>query len=46
MAFLPYTVSAGAQKGRVAFQGNLHRIPQEDYDLIVSQMKAAVEARA
>ncbi len=26
---------------RLAFQGNLHRIPQEDYDLIVSEMKAA-----
>ncbi|MCH6555529.1 MAG: EVE domain-containing protein [Chloroflexi bacterium] len=31
---------------RLAFQGNLHRIPQEDYDLIVSEMKAAAAARA
>jgi predicted RNA-binding protein len=31
---------------RLAFQGNLHRIPQEDYDLIVSEMKAAATARA
>ena len=30
----------------MAFQGNLHRIPREDYDLIVSEMKAAVEAKA
>ncbi len=30
---------------RLAFQGNLHQIPQEDYDLIVSEMKAAT-ARA
>ena len=29
---------------RLAFQGNLHRIPQEDYDLIVSEMKAAANA--
>ena len=46
MAFLPYTVSTGAQKGRKVFQGNLHQIPQEDYDLIVSEMKAATAARA
>ncbi len=31
---------------RLAFQGNLHQIPQEDYDLIVSEMKAAVGAKA
>jgi predicted RNA-binding protein len=31
---------------RLAFQGNLHRIPQEDYELIVSEMRAAVGARA
>ncbi len=31
---------------RLAFQGNLHQIPQEDYDLIVSEMKAATAARA
>ncbi|MCH8921064.1 MAG: EVE domain-containing protein [Chloroflexi bacterium] len=31
---------------RLAFQGNLHRIPQEDYDLIVSEMKAAATAGA
>jgi hypothetical protein len=46
VAFLPDTVSTGAQKGRKVFQGNLHRIPQEDYDLIVSEMKAAATARA
>ena len=31
---------------RLAFQGNLHRIPQEDYDLIVSEMKAAAGVKA
>ncbi len=31
---------------RLAFQGNLHQIPQEDYDLIVSEMKAAAAASA
>lgn len=46
MAFLPYTVSTGAQKGRKVFQGNLHRIPGEDYDLIVSEMKAAAAIKA
>ena len=46
MAFLSDTVSAGAQKGRKVFQGNLHQIPQEDYDLIVSEMKAAARVKA
>ena len=31
---------------RLAFQGGLHQIPQEDYDLIVSEMKAAAAASA
>ena len=31
---------------RLAFQGNLHQIPQEDYDLILSEMKATAGARA
>ncbi len=31
---------------RLAFQGNLHRIPQEDYDLILSEMKATAGAGA
>ncbi len=31
---------------RLAFQGNLHQIPREDYDLIVSEMKAAAAASA
>jgi len=33
-------------KLRAGFQGNLHQIPQEDYDLIVSEMKAAAGAKA
>jgi len=39
-------VSTGAQKGRKVFQGNLHQIPQEDYDLILSEMMAAAAASA
>ncbi len=31
---------------RLAFQGNLHQIPQEDYDLILSEVKATAGARA
>ncbi len=31
---------------RLAFQGNLHQIPREDHDLIVSEMKAATAAKA
>ncbi len=31
---------------RLAFQGGLHQIPQVDYDLIVSEMKAAAAASA
>ncbi len=31
---------------RLAFQGNLHQIPQEDYGLIASEMKAAAAASA
>jgi len=31
---------------RLAFQGNLHQIPQEDYDLILSEMMAAAAASA
>ncbi len=46
MAFLPSPVRTGVQKIRKVFQGNLHQIPQEDYDLIVSEMKAATAARA
>lgn len=30
---------------RLAFQGNLHQIPEEDYELIVSLMRQAVAVR-
>jgi len=46
VAFLPSPVRTGVQKIRKVFQGNLHRIPQEDYDLIVSEMKAAAGVKA
>ena len=31
---------------RLAFQGNLHRIPRGDYDLILAELKQAAAARA
>ncbi len=46
---MPYrrrAVAGWAAHWRLAFQGNLHRIPQEDYALIVSEMKAAAAASA
>jgi predicted RNA-binding protein len=43
---MEYTKKWPPEHWRLAFQGNLHRIPQADYDLIVSQMKAAAGARA
>ena len=42
---LAYTKKWPPQHWRLAFQGNLHQLPQEDYDLIVSEMKQ-VGARA
>ena len=31
---------------RLAFQGNLHEIPEEDYERIVGLMREAADARA
>ena len=36
---LAYTKKWPAEHWRLAFQGNLHRIPQEDYHLILSEMR-------
>ena len=43
---MQYTKKWPAEHWRLAFQGNLHQIPEEDYQLIVSQMRQAVGARA
>ncbi len=42
---LAYTKKWPAEHWRLAFQGNLHRIPEEDYRLILREMRAAVPAR-
>jgi len=39
-------IAAAVEHWRLAFQGNLHQVPAADYELIVSEMKAAVGARA
>jgi len=43
---MQYTKKWPAEHWRLAFQGNLHQVPPSDYDLIVSEMKAAAGARA
>jgi predicted RNA-binding protein len=43
---MAYTKKWPAEHWRLAFQGNLHQIPAEDFEMIVSEMKAAVGARA
>ena len=43
---MEYTKKWPVEHWRLAFQGNLHQIPQSDYELIVSEMKAAAGARA
>ena len=39
-----YTKKWPAEHWRLAFQGNLHLIPREDYDLIVREMRAVTSA--
>ncbi|MDP2676048.1 MAG: EVE domain-containing protein [Dehalococcoidia bacterium] len=43
---MEYTKKWPVEHWRLAFQGNLHQIPQADYELIVLQMKAAAGVRA
>ena len=43
---LAYTKKWPAEHWRLAFQGNLHRVPQSDYELIVSLMRQAAGVRA
>ncbi|MBI1885709.1 MAG: EVE domain-containing protein [Chloroflexi bacterium] len=38
---LEYTKKWPAEHWRLAFQGNLHQIPESDYQLILSEMKQA-----
>ncbi len=43
---LAYTKKWPAEHWRLAFQGNLHQVPQSDYELIASLMRQAVGVRA
>ena len=43
---LAYTKKWPAEHWRLAFQGNLHQVPQPDYELIASLMRQAAGARA
>lgn len=43
---LQYTKKWPPEHWRLAFQGNLHQIPEEDYRLILGEMRQAVAARA
>ena len=42
---LEFTKKWPPEHWRLAFQGNLHQVPQEDFELIASEMKAATGAR-
>ncbi|MBI2913371.1 MAG: EVE domain-containing protein [Chloroflexi bacterium] len=43
---LAYTKKWPAEHWRLAFQGNLHQVPQLDYELIASLMRQAAAVRA
>lgn len=43
---MAYTTKWPAEHWRLAFQGNLHDIPAEDYERIASLMRRAVDVRA
>jgi len=43
---MQYTKKWPTEHWRLAFQGNLHQIPEEDYRLILAEMKQAAAARA
>ncbi len=43
---MQYVKKWPAEHWRLAFQGNLHQVPPSDYELIVSEMRAAVSAKA
>ena len=43
---MQYTKKWPAEHWRLAFQGNLHQIPEEDFQTLVGLMKQAVAAKA
>ncbi len=43
---LAYTKKWPAEHWRLAFQGNLHQVPESDYELIASLMRQAAGVRA
>jgi len=43
---MQYTKKWPAEHWRLAFQGNLHQIPEEDFETLVGMMKQAVAAKA
>lgn len=43
---MQYTKKWPAEHWRLAFQGNLHRIPKEDYDMLVGEMQAVTKVAA
>jgi predicted RNA-binding protein len=43
---MQYTKKWPAEHWRLAFQGNLHQIPEADYEMLVGLMKQAVAAKA
>jgi hypothetical protein len=43
---LAYTKKWPPEHWRLAFQGNLHQIPEEDYELIRNEMRQAAAVRA
>jgi hypothetical protein len=43
---MTYTKKWPAQHWRLAFQGNVHVLPKEDYDLIRREMLASKRAKA
>ncbi len=43
---MQYTKKWAPEYWRLAFQGNLHRIPREDYDMLVGEMRTVTKATA
>ena len=43
---MQYTKKWAPEYWRLAFQGNLHRIPREDYDMLVGEMRTVTKVTA